>query len=145
MLEEEFDRLRDTAERMMALYKAGDGPGLKLNWEGLTHRDQRIVVSGLIFTNVGPPNETAAGPEHFVDEAVIGPPDGFEDPEYARVAQTSEAMIRQHRDGDAAAWNESWEDLTCREQRMVMASLMALVTAYRLDLGHPPDAIYGPE
>jgi hypothetical protein len=67
-----------------------------------------------------------------------------EDPEYRRLADATETMIRFHRAVDEAALLRVWDNLTVREQRMVLRGLPAMVAHLRAERGDPPDAEYGP-
>lgn len=67
----------------------------------------------------------------------------MEDPEYRRLGDTQERMIRLARQGDEG-WLTIWESLTIREQRMLYASAMALIAQMRVERGDPSDAEYGP-
>lgn len=69
----------------------------------------------------------------------------MEDPEYRRLGDTAERMIAAASAGDAAAFQTMLESFTIRETRMIMFGWAMLITQYRSDLGHPPDATYGPE
>jgi hypothetical protein len=67
-----------------------------------------------------------------------------EDPEHRRLAELNERMIRLWREGDIPGVHTIWESLTIREQRMCACGYIALIAQYRTELGHPPDAEYGP-
>jgi hypothetical protein len=66
------------------------------------------------------------------------------DPEHQRLGEASERIIALRAGGDTAGALVIWDDLTIREQRMVVSGLAAMVAHLRAEKGDPPDSLDGP-
>lgn len=76
--------------------------------------------------------------------APVRQPTPLEEPWFRRLSETSEQLVRHARDLDSPGFDNVWENLTVREQSFIAYGMARLIAQYRLQLGHPPDAVYGP-
>lgn len=67
---EEFKRIGRISETMVALWKRGDNDSALVIWDGLTEREQRMIVTGIAmqlnqlrFERGDPPDATYGPPE----------------------------------------------------------------------------------
>lgn len=71
-------------------------------------------------------------------------PPGYNREEWELIAETAEEIVRLQAHDDWERATQVWEQLSERQQRLLVAGLAAMVAHYRLEL-FGPDPEFGPE